>query len=299
MPEICKDLGITGMRPTRAVTGALLLAIPGEQGREKATALRARLDGALQVEGVRVACPQKQAELRVSGLSEAATQGAVREALATTGGCGATEVNRCTSTVDRSGLCYRCGEASHIARECTAAPKCPLCVGTGRPADHRMGGAACRPPKRKGKKGNRVGVPPSALPANSRPAPQSVATEVQGAACSQPSPAEVSGVVQTPASIAAAQKVVGGAPATQPVAEMMEVDVAPHDSAPSTSTKLEGVLPGGGSAKPPLLKAAQTPCAPEALMRGVMASYGGEDPGGENPQKSGRGGLEEAAAETS
>ena len=33
--------------------------------------------------------------------------------------------HRCTSTVDRSNLCYRCGGTSHKAKGCFAAPRCP------------------------------------------------------------------------------------------------------------------------------------------------------------------------------
>ena len=57
--------------------------------------------------------------------------------------------HRCTSTVDRSNLCYRCGGTSHKAKECLAAPKCPVCADLGVPANHRLGGPACNPPPTK------------------------------------------------------------------------------------------------------------------------------------------------------
>jgi hypothetical protein len=54
----------------------------------------------------------------------------------------------CPSAVDRSGLCHRCGKEGHMARTCTAVrPNCPLCEALGVPAEHRMGGIACAPPK--------------------------------------------------------------------------------------------------------------------------------------------------------
>jgi len=60
----------------------------------------------------------------------------------------------CPNETDRSDLCYRCGETGHQARGCTAAPRCPLCAGTRRDANHRVGSRACKAPKRKERRGN-------------------------------------------------------------------------------------------------------------------------------------------------
>lgn len=57
---------------------------------------------------------------------------------------------RCTAPVDRGDQCYRCGRPGRTAGGCTAAPECPLCRDLGRPAGHRLGGAACKPPKKRG-----------------------------------------------------------------------------------------------------------------------------------------------------
>lgn len=54
----------------------------------------------------------------------------------------------CTSPVDRGDMCYRCGRPGHTAGACQAKPECPLCRDLGRPAGHRLGSAACAPPKR-------------------------------------------------------------------------------------------------------------------------------------------------------
>jgi len=54
----------------------------------------------------------------------------------------------CPESGDNEGLCYRCGEPGHVAGTCTAPPKCPLCKGSGRPENHRVGSEACRAPKR-------------------------------------------------------------------------------------------------------------------------------------------------------
>lgn len=49
----------------------------------------------------------------------------------------------CKSTVDRSGLCFRCGTTGHAARNCQAALRCVVCADLGRECDHRMGSELC------------------------------------------------------------------------------------------------------------------------------------------------------------
>ncbi|XP_026331173.1 uncharacterized protein LOC113238563 [Hyposmocoma kahamanoa] len=58
----------------------------------------------------------------------------------------------CPSSVDRSGLCFRCGLVGHSASGCTATPRCSVCIAARRPADHVMGGRSCAPPPTKGKR---------------------------------------------------------------------------------------------------------------------------------------------------
>ncbi|TGZ48578.1 hypothetical protein DBV15_12433 [Temnothorax longispinosus] len=58
---------------------------------------------------------------------------------------------QCTSAIDRSSRCYRCGNTDHLARECNAAPKCPVCTDLGKPAGHRTGGKACAFAKKRAK----------------------------------------------------------------------------------------------------------------------------------------------------
>lgn len=56
---------------------------------------------------------------------------------------------KCPSSVDRSGLCYRCGREGHKSPTCTAEPRCAVCSDAGKPANHVMGGRTCNPPPNK------------------------------------------------------------------------------------------------------------------------------------------------------
>lgn len=207
------ELGIDSLMPRRGVTGALLLQISGEGREGKADRLASRLREVLgEREGVRVARPSRQAELRLFGLEESVTREEMAAAVASAGNCGVREVDAgrlrrapggvitawvrcpvraanavvsrgritvgwvsarvealrqrplqcyrchegghvratCRSLVDRSACCYRCGESGHQARRCGAPQaKCEVCARAGRPSNHRTGGPACNPPKRR------------------------------------------------------------------------------------------------------------------------------------------------------
>ncbi|KAJ0174916.1 hypothetical protein K1T71_009057 [Dendrolimus kikuchii] len=84
---------------------------------------------------------------------------------------------KCTSEVDRSKLCYRCGQSGHLVTgPCTAAPHCSVCEAAGRPANHQLGGGPCRqqPTRRKSKKDNAA----TGKPAQTQPQPQEPQGEV-------------------------------------------------------------------------------------------------------------------------
>lgn len=57
----------------------------------------------------------------------------------------------CPSSIDRSGMCYRCSEMGHAAKTCANDPRCVLCEELGLASGHRVGGRACKAPKRKPK----------------------------------------------------------------------------------------------------------------------------------------------------
>lgn len=54
----------------------------------------------------------------------------------------------CPNTTDRSKLCYRCSGEGHAAKYCANDPHCVLCEGLGLASGHRIGGKACKAPKR-------------------------------------------------------------------------------------------------------------------------------------------------------
>nr|XP_034195327.1 uncharacterized protein LOC117611491 [Osmia lignaria] len=87
-----KTIGITEIRPRRAVTGGLVLEIPGEGRTDKATALEGCLQGVFRGTEVRVSRPVKMGEVRVSGLDDSVSPADVTAALAAVGGCTPAEV---------------------------------------------------------------------------------------------------------------------------------------------------------------------------------------------------------------
>lgn len=154
------DLGIAEVRPKRAVTGGLILEIPGADGAAKADKLAVAMAGIFEGDEARVARPSKKAELRVTGLIDSVTVGEVVSAIARGGGCKEEEVVagqirspsssklgslwlRCPITAARKVAvagrltvgwttvkvealaarplqCYRCLEAGHVKSQCKA-----------------------------------------------------------------------------------------------------------------------------------------------------------------------------------
>jgi len=154
-----KEIGIEYLRPKRAITGALILEVPGENSSPKADNLAAKLSQIVGVLGVKVARPIKSAELRITKLDDAATCDSVATAIAELGGCAPTDIKvapprksaqglyaawvRCPETVAykaaktgkvkvgwaqakvellkaRPLQCYRCLEFGHTRQRCTA-----------------------------------------------------------------------------------------------------------------------------------------------------------------------------------
>lgn len=89
------ELGISHVRPRTAVTGALILEVPGAAAdrRTKADTFTEHLKEVLAGrEEVKVTLPTKRAELRVRGLDISVTAEKMVSAVASAGDCASSEV---------------------------------------------------------------------------------------------------------------------------------------------------------------------------------------------------------------
>ncbi|XP_045449089.1 zinc finger CCHC domain-containing protein 3-like [Melitaea cinxia] len=87
-----KDLGIGPLRIRQSATGARLIEVPGSTSGEKADALATRLKEALDEEA-EVLRPEKKAEMRISGLSDAVTAERLATTVAKEVGCSPGQVH--------------------------------------------------------------------------------------------------------------------------------------------------------------------------------------------------------------
>lgn len=89
---VLEDFGIAELRPKRAMTGGLVLEVPGPEGAPKADKLARRMEEVLEGTDVRVARPRKSGEVRLHGLDDSVTEDEARDALAAAGGCPAEDI---------------------------------------------------------------------------------------------------------------------------------------------------------------------------------------------------------------
>ncbi|XP_032688370.1 uncharacterized protein LOC116852285 [Odontomachus brunneus] len=88
-----EELGISAVKNRRAVTGALILEIPGPDGDQKANTLAEKMKAALaDQEGVRVDRSVKKADFRVRDLEDSVTQEKVSATMASVAECEAVMV---------------------------------------------------------------------------------------------------------------------------------------------------------------------------------------------------------------
>ncbi|KAL0860820.1 hypothetical protein ABMA27_009364 [Loxostege sticticalis] len=168
------EIGITGLKFTKAKTGGKLLEIPGSTSGDKADALANKLKEILPADLVRVTRPVKTADVRISGLDDATTCDEVAAAVAKVGNCAAEAVRvgeirqsytgsgsvvvkvpvavakkigqgrlvvgwvsaRVQVLENRPMRCYRCLEGGHVRAQCQSeTDRSELCYRCGRP-DH-------------------------------------------------------------------------------------------------------------------------------------------------------------------
>lgn len=88
-----EDLGIEELKPRKAITGALILEIHGPNGRDKAIALKEKMEEALiDMEGTKVTRPEKVAEIRVKDIVDSIDAQEIREVMAKIGECNIEEI---------------------------------------------------------------------------------------------------------------------------------------------------------------------------------------------------------------
>lgn len=166
-----ESIGLEYVRPKRAITGGLILEIPGGKGKEKADSLAEKLKEALG-ERARISRPSRTAELRITGLDESASPQTIAAAIARVGNCGLDEVRvgdtykapnglfaawtRCPAEVahavatagtlkigwvkarvialgKRPLQCHRCLEIGHTIQHCGGPDRRAICYRCGEP----------------------------------------------------------------------------------------------------------------------------------------------------------------------
>jgi hypothetical protein len=70
-----KEIGVDSVDMKKTMTGAILIRVPGDKDRGKASLLAMRLAKVLDPTAVRVAAPTRTAELRVVGIDNLGGQG--------------------------------------------------------------------------------------------------------------------------------------------------------------------------------------------------------------------------------
>jgi hypothetical protein len=127
------EIGVESVDMKRAMTGAIIIKVPGDKDREKASLLAPRLAKVLDPTTVRVAAPVRMVKLRVVEVDISVTKEELRQALALAAGCGGAEVQVEQIGAFRGGLgsvWVKCPVAG--ARKLTQAGKAALGWSTAR-----------------------------------------------------------------------------------------------------------------------------------------------------------------------
>jgi hypothetical protein len=98
------EIGVESVEMRKVMTCAIIIRVPGDRDRGKASRLAARLTEVLDPTAVRVAAPTKTAELRVVGIVISVVKEELRRALASAAGCSSAEVQVGETGASRGGL---------------------------------------------------------------------------------------------------------------------------------------------------------------------------------------------------
>lgn len=99
------SLSIESIRPKRALTGALILEVPGPNSEANADKLATRMRETLaHKEGTRISRPKKMGELRLKGMDESITKDEAMEAVSRIGECPREDIQVGELTRNRAGL---------------------------------------------------------------------------------------------------------------------------------------------------------------------------------------------------
>ncbi|XP_050597870.1 uncharacterized protein LOC126925908 [Bombus affinis] len=180
------EIGVQAVTMKKAVTGAIVIRVPGAKDREKASILATRLAGVLDPTKVKVGTPMIKAELRITNVDISMDKKQLRQALALAAGCGSEDVQIGEIGVSRGGLgsawikcpaagarklaqagkvvlgwsiervsaipkrplqCFKCLELGHVRATCTSTEdRSHLCYRCGG-SGHRARGCPASAPK--------------------------------------------------------------------------------------------------------------------------------------------------------
>jgi hypothetical protein len=98
------EIGVESVGMRKSMTGGIIIRLPGDKDRGKASRLVTRLAEVLDPAAVRVAAPNRTAELRVAGIDISVSKKELRQSLASAAGCGSAKVQVGEIRTTRYGL---------------------------------------------------------------------------------------------------------------------------------------------------------------------------------------------------
>jgi hypothetical protein len=146
------EIGVDAVNMRKAVTGAIVIKVPGDKDKGKASRSATRLAEVLDPTAVKIAAPTRTAELRLVGIDISVNKEELREMLASAIGCGGSQIQVGEIGVSRGGLGsawverYAGGTQGWVPRDGRQSVEVPDPVGdvgnVKRLRDHREGDLA-------------------------------------------------------------------------------------------------------------------------------------------------------------